>query len=316
MLSEFLKMKGVEVELFYQSRKRCERVHKMFPGVRHIPISTFWHRFKSLLRFPVLPDGYFKKKPDVIWLPNRKEFYRTEIPVVMTVHDLVPERFGRTMSVKGRILHKLFSLKRILRLCDGVIVPSSSVGVSLPRGLRKEVTFEGVSLAKKTEKVKVKKPFFLTIAPADPRKRLSWTVQMAKEFPKMNFVIAGMKEGDKRFGRCKIKESKNLFLLGRVSEEEKTWLLRNARALLALSRYEGFDLPVLEAVKAKCPVIMSDIAVHRELYKDADFVGNLEELRAAILRDARVPKPRGDYTWEGAAKRALLLFRRVVADKN
>jgi glycosyltransferase involved in cell wall biosynthesis len=320
MVLEMQKIKGVELELFYQARERCERVHKMFPKVQHVPISTMWHRMKSLLRFPVLPEGYFKKRPDIIWLPNRKEFYRTDIPVVMTVHDLVPERYGWTMSWKGRVLHKVFSLKRLLKLCDGVLVPTSSVGVSLPRGIKKEVTYEGVELAKKVEVPKrakqfSKRPFFLTISPADPRKRLEWTIEMARAFPKMNFVIAGMKQGDKRFGRFRVKEAKNLFLLGRVTEREKLWLLRHARALLALSHYEGFDLPILEAVTAKCPVIMSNIAVHNELYRGT-FVDSLDDLKAAIYGGAKIAQPRGDYSWESAAKRSLLLFRNVISNKN
>lgn len=317
MVTEFLRMRDLDVELFYQARKRCGSLHKEFPGVRHIEMSTFWHRLKSLLCFRALPDDYFEKRPDLIWLPDRREFFKTDIPVVMTVHDAVPERFSWTLSWKGRILHRIFPLRRLLKLCKAVLVPSFTVGSDLPRGVRKEVTYEGASFVERAEAVKVKKPYFLAISPADPRKRLDWVFEMARLFPKKNFVVAGMKKGDKRFSRLRLKKLKNVSLLGRVSEGEKLWLLKNAEAFLAVSAYEGFDLPVLEAAKAKCPIIMSDIAVHHELYKDACFVSDECELRAAIYGgNARVPKLRGDYTWAGAAKRALLLFRRVVADKN
>jgi glycosyltransferase involved in cell wall biosynthesis len=334
MLAELAKSKGVDLDLFYQARKRYGRLHKEFPGVRHVKISTFWHRLRSVFWWRKLPDGYFKRKPDLIWLPDRREFYRTEIPVAMTVHDLVPEKCGRTLSLKGRLLHGVFGLKRLMRFCDGILVPSSSTGASLkkflPAEVKMAVTYEGVELARCEERPDLlkkfeKTPFFLAISPADPRKRLDWVLEMAREFPKVNFVIAGVKKKEKRFSRYSMKcfgKQKNIFVLGRISEEEKLWLLRRTNALLALSMYEGFDLPVLEAAKAKCPVIMSDIAVHRELYhsEGACFVEGRVALRAAIARalhgNVGSPKPRGDYTWERAAQEALLLFRRVIHNKN
>jgi glycosyltransferase involved in cell wall biosynthesis len=384
MVEEFLRVAGkdsLELDLFYQARKRCDRLHEIFsgkngrPAVRHVPISTFWHRVKCVFglpflgfsrRFPRLSEDYFEKRPDLIWLPDRREFFRTEfhdkdeilrkIPVVMTVHDLVPEKFGRTLSWKGRILHLLFPLKRLLKFCDGIVVPSSTTGA----GVRKywkgkmDVTFEGAKLAegemipaalrevkigtKKSLKSLLKRDFFLMIAPADSRKRGEWMLAAARRFPKVNFVWAGVKESDSRFAWCRVlkqaRKLENVFLLGRVTEEEKLWLLRKTKALLALSAYEGFDLPVLEAVRAKCPVIMSDIAVHHELYFGAKskfssgkskkggacFVENEDDLIFAIKKMisqksgcVKVPRPRGDYTWEGAAKRTLHLFRKIIS---
>lgn len=357
MVTEFLRLEklgvGLKVDLFYQSRKRCERLHRQFPSVRHVKISTFIHRAKSVFGFRKLPDEYFAAKPDVIWLPDRREFYKTDVPVVMTIHDLVPEKYGKTLSFKGRVLHKIFSLKRSLKLCDGVLTPSYSTFVSVQKYMRKdkcvekEVTYEGVNLAlnetmpdlpkalkRNLKGGNLRSEFFLMISPADPRKRFDWVLDMACRFPKVNFVVAGMKGQDKRFSRVggksvtaeKIKKMPNLFVLGRVTESEKLWLLRHAKALLALSKYEGFDLPVLEAVTTKCPVILSNIAVHHELYHldAACVVDDKTDLIAAISRmvsssnsgKSCVPKPRGEYSWERAAARALLLFRRVVGNKN
>ena len=355
--------KGVELLLFYQSRHRCERIHKLFPDVRHVKISTTAHRVRSLFGFPELPDGYFcdsgevrqsanRRQPDLIFMPDRRPFYRTKIPVVLTVHDLVPEKFARTLSWKGRIWFKVFSLKRLLRISSGVLVPTLSIAnelaVYMPkkmrRAVKREAIYEGAELAAKMAvpsraKQLTKKPFFFMLSPADPRKRADWVLDMARRFPRVNFAIVGVKEGDKRFScmrarTClkKRKRPKNLFIFGQVSEQEKLWFFKNAHALLALSQYEGFDLPVLEAVTAKCPVIMSDISVHQELYKDATFVRDQNALQVAIYnslqgrgsrsvprhapRKLRVPKPRGQYTWEAASKRALFFFRRVVSDKN
>jgi glycosyltransferase involved in cell wall biosynthesis len=323
MVKEFLKRTDLKVDLFYQARKRCEAIHAQFPQVRHVQRSNTIFHLRSLFWFPHLSDAYFPEKPDLIWIPDRRPFYRSGIPLVMTIHDQVPELYRSTLSLKGRLWHTLFFLKRLLSLCTGVLVPSFTTAGGLPISLPKEVSYEGAQLAKAQvplEAKKLKEPFFLMISPSDPRKRLFWLFKMAERFPKFQFVVLGLKKSDSRFASLKLHEQANVLLLGEVSEGEKTWFLRHAKALLALSKYEGFDLPVLEAVTAKCPVILSDIAVHHELYKKACFVKTLEDLEGAIYRAIHggitVPEPRGTYTWEKAAERSLLFFLRVLFHKD
>lgn len=332
MVRAFLAMPEVQVELFYQARRRCQKIHDIFPSARHIPLSNTLFHLKWMSGFRALPVGYFVTPPDLIFIPDRRPFYTLDIPLFMTVHDSVPEDYSWTLSLKSLLWHKIFPLKNLIKMCSGILVPSLTVRTELSRfSLPKEVTYEGATLAKKMEKPEMaeeilKRPFFLAISPMDPRKRLEWIYKSAEKFPKMNFVIAGIKKGDKRFtskllnGFLLKKSLKNLIFLEEITEGEKLWLLKNAVALLALSKYEGFDLPVLEAVKARCPVVMSDIAVHNELYKSSTQISSLDELFVAIYvalhGNAKIPVQRGKYSWELSAKRALLFFLRVLVNKN
>ncbi len=80
-------------------------------------------------------------------------------------------------------------------------------------------------------------------------------------------------------------------------------LLAGARALLAPSLAEGFDLPVMEALSLGCPVIASDIAVHRELALGARLVDPLDGpgWLAAIQDACAHPASRGAHptpTWD------------------
>ena len=314
----------VELDLYYQARTRCERIHELFPEVRHIALSNTAFHVRSLLGFPRLPAVYFPVKPGLIWIPDRRPFYKSEIPLVMTIHDKVPELYSSTLSLKSRLWHLIFPLRRLLKLCSGVVVPSFTVGAALKTKLLKEITYEGVHLEKSVapaaSKKLLKMPFFLMISPSDPRKRLDWFFKMAERFPKVNFVVIGLKATDSRFAKLKLKKSDNVHLVGEVSEGEKAWYLKHARALVAISKYEGFDLPVLEAVRAKCPVILSDIPVHNELYKNACMVKNLKELEGAMYRalngKIEVPEARGNYVWEKAAERTLFFFLRVLLHKD
>ncbi len=90
---------------------------------------------------------------------------------------------------------------------------------------------------------------------------------------------------------------------------------------MALSRYVGFDLGVLDGVKAGTPVILSDISVHHELYFAAgNTAKNIEDLYVLIYKALRKELPalksRRELSWDKSADEALLFFTRVIANKN
>ncbi len=63
---------------------------------------------------------------------------------------------------------------------------------------------------------------------------------------------------------------RNLHFAGRVSEEQKLALLRAAQCIVLPSRYEGFGLPLLEAMQAGVPPVASDIPVVDEIVSDGE----------------------------------------------
>lgn len=324
IVKRLLKDSSIDWLLFYQARERCERIHKEFPQVLHIERSNTAFHLKSLFTFPKLPENYFPRQPDLLWMPDRRPFFYCPFRVVMTVHDRIPEAQRGTLSLKSRLWHSLFPLNRLMKLTDALLFPSLTVAQGTRFKGPKEVTYEGVELFSKPERpqalARKVKDFYFALSPADPRKRLEWIVKAAERFPKMNFVIAGLKPKDLRFRNLKLKERENLQLLSFITEAEKAWLYRNATALLALSSAEGFDLPVLEAVSANCPVLLSDIPVHHELYRNAEWIHTEADLWKALYlgeqTKLKVPTPRGKYSWDLAAERTLLFFLRVLLHKN
>lgn len=320
MIAAMRSLPGVKLQLFYQNYARAEHLHEKYPDIVFHRLSSRGFHLKSVFRAPALPETYFKQQPDLIWLPDRRPFYRTDIPVVMTIHDRVPQKAAASLSWRSRLWHALFSTERLLKQVDGVLCPSFTIEQEIPRDIPRRVTYEGSMPVKGEMPPQMPKDFSLFIAPNDPRKGVKHLLQLAADFPKDAFVWIGSSSEDSRFAKRNYKIPKNIVRLHEVSEAQKWGLLRRARLLLALSDYEGFDLPVLEAVEAKCPVILSDISVHRELYTKAEFVSGYEEIFTAYVKSKHgklpVPKARGHYSWTEAAHMALLFFRRVIENKN
>ena len=133
----------------------------------------------------------------------------------------------------------------------------------------------------------------------------------------MFFCGAGLKTQEHRFRALALDFPSNVLALGAFTEAEKTYLLKHANALLALSAYEGFDLPVLEAVQHACPVILRDIPVHRELYSGEGFwVKTWQDALPLLDKDLPLAQARQSMSWDAAAEKALLCFSGVVGNEN
>ncbi|MBP1465505.1 glycosyltransferase family 4 protein [Candidatus Chloroploca sp. M-50] len=86
----------------------------------------------------------------------------------------------------------------------------------------------------------------------------------------------------------------HLDVRGRVSEAEKLRLLREAAVVVAPSRYEGFGIPLIEALLAEAPVITTDVVACNEVISHERTglltpYGDVEALAAAIIRLLREP---------------------------
>lgn len=111
-----------------------------------------------------------------------------------------------------------------------------------------------------------------------------------------------------------------------ANDEELAILYSNAEALVMPSRYEGFGLPMVEAMASGCPLVLSDIDIFREVADDVAryfLVGDSDALAALldqIHSDAelrRMCRKEGlvrikDFTWSGTARKTADLYREVL----
>lgn len=122
------------------------------------------------------------------------------------------------------------------------------------------------------KKFQQNRPFFLFVGILHERKNLRFLVNGFLEARRRGAIsketillLVGKKGYGFRDLERAIAGNENIQMLGHVSDEELVSLYRQARAFVYPSHYEGFGIPLLEAMSCNTPVIRSEIAASREI---------------------------------------------------
>lgn len=168
--------------------------------------------------------------------------------------------------------------------------------------------------------------FFLFVGSLEPGKNLAlleqvWRTAEEQGKPLPGLVIVGARWPGVR---AESPPPKSWRYLGHVTDAELIWLYRNAVALLFPSRYEGFGLPVAEAMALECPVVASRTSSIPEVGGEAILYAELEPrsfLRASrrMLEDLDLRehyrclgKERSElFAWERCARDTVEVWRKV-----
>lgn len=268
--------------------------------------------------------------------------WMNSIKTVVTVHDLAFRKYPETIPLTKRIYYRpIFS--HSIKKADKVVVPSRAVRKSLCKTfhLNEEKVVcvtEGVtadffnSMNEKTidatrKKIGIAGPYLLTVGTLEPRKNLATILgafnklKTEKGIPHQ-LVVAG-KEG--WLIKKSMDESPDLISTGYVSQQDLIALYRGAELFLFPSLYEGFGLPLLEAMAAGVPVIASELPVHREVCGEAALFANPldeEEWRNTIdqllqnssqqkrLRTNGIERAK-KFSWQKTAERTMEIYESV-----
>lgn len=181
-----------------------------------------------------------------------------------------------------------------------------------------------------------KRPYVLCLGYIYPRKNLLGTIRAFKEVQlKANtghiMIIAGMDVEQASAGVRKLvleDLNKTIFFTGQVTDEELCALYNGADVFLYLSLYEGFGLPVIEAMSCGTPVICSNRASLPEVAGEASLLvdpRDNEQMVQAIVDLLASNSLRKDlskrgiahsakFTWQKVAKQTLDVYQRAQED--
>jgi len=269
-------------------------------------------------------------KADVYHCPApRGPLFAGRLPVVMTVHDLVPFLFPDTMTRWSRFYSRS-TLHRMAAIADRIICDSHDAARDVVQILRvdeKNVRviplgvdphfFEALSAAEPPPT-----PYVLFVGTQERRKNLERLEQAVEELRSRGFphvlVLAGADAwGDVRVGKSFVRQA------GRVSETQLRRLYADAACLAIPSLHEGFGLPALEAMAVGTPVVAGRAGSLPEVTGGAailvdplDTIDIANGLEQAITAGDTLREPgrrrAALFTWKKTADATLAVYRELA----
>ncbi|MBL8209549.1 MAG: glycosyltransferase family 4 protein [Bryobacterales bacterium] len=230
-------------------------------------------------------------------------------PAVMTVHDLSPWRFREGSE---RVRRRVPWLLRF-GLATMIITPSEAIRRELlatfpvsPEEVR-AVPLAAASHLKPTLPTAGQQPYFLYVGALEPRKNLETLVEAWSGLEGIDLILAGRPRPG-----FSVAARPGLRILGEVAEHELASWYSGALAAVYPSQYEGFGIPVLEAMQCGAPVITSLDPAIRETAGDAALSVADAGLRHALRRVASDPALRAELRANGLRRAAQFSWDRTA----
>lgn len=236
---------------------------------------------------------------DIILAPgNIKSFaipYRTRAKRVMTIHDLTPLVLPDSHKPRIRLEFKLLA-NRSVRLCDGVLTDSNASEADIARLIpaSRSIPVRPVSLgvderffvAPQPIEMDLPDRYFLCVGSIEPRKNLGTVLGAFEHYREgggdAELVIAGPSGWRNSAFYKRLHASPfadYVRFTGYVPDAILPQIYANALALLYPSRYEGFGLPILEAMASGCPVVTSNVSSMPEVVGEAGIMVDPDDFK-------------------------------------
>jgi glycosyltransferase involved in cell wall biosynthesis len=294
----------------------------------------------------ILPRVVKRVKPDLLWSPGYT------VPLMyggrqsVTIHDMQYKTHPDDLGFIARITTDLL-VRGAVRSCEQIIAISefSKSEIIAQTSAKEEqisVTLEGVNTAFSKQLYRINTqnepwsrgtvPHILCVANSYPHKNLHGLVDaFAQVYEKFdaNLVIVGKKRLGEPLLENALQQipSERVIRLERVAYEQLVALYQKAAVFVFPSLYEGFGLPVLEAMMARTPVVTTreaslpevggDCAVYADGRNSVDLAEKIMQVLAWSAEERRAWTERAyahamHFTWQATAEKTVDAWSRLV----
>lgn len=348
LFNEMKKMDKEVETIFFQYGARPYLAEPKTILIKGIQLPLLDHTFNNLIYFPMkIPKGF-----DIYHITNEKMSYLCKKleKCIVTCHDLKELVYKNYYSgIINSLYHNLFYRIKInsIKNAQMVIAVSDSTKKNIIKYLkipedRIRVIYLGVdNVFKLRDKTKIRKilhlpknkKILLHVGSEEPRKNIPSLIKafykLQRELPNTLLVrigLQGVKESEKTRELIKnLKLSNKFIYLNNLTREELALFYNAADIFVLPSYYEGFGLPVIEAMASGCPVIAGNSSSLPEitngasllvdpmnidcLYKKMLLVLRNDELRKELIKRgiARSRK----FSWKRCAKETYKVYEEV-----
>ncbi len=307
---------------------------------RRFPVRSIWMQL-------VLPAILREVRPDVVHFTNYLAPVLTDTPYVVSFHDMSLTLLPEAHTLKKRLLTASL-IPTVARRARRILVPSESTRRDVARllavdpGRIRLVPYAASPLYRPLSDGPsplalrgVRPPYFLYVGTIEPRKNLARALRafarIAPGLPEHQFVIVGQsgwKYGEVLDEAQRSDLAGKVVLTGYVPEGELPLLYNHAIALVYPSLYEGFGLPLVEAMACGTPVLTSAGSSLSEVARDAALLVDPlreDELAAAMSALGTDERLRADlrrrgflrsaaFSWERTARETIEVYREVAEE--
>ncbi|MFH0929967.1 MAG: glycosyltransferase family 1 protein [Candidatus Moraniibacteriota bacterium] len=294
--------------------------------------------------FWYLPNYLKKNSVDVFHTQYIAPFWQPKkVKLALTIHDISFNYFPEYIKKSDLFFLKTL-IPRSIRRANKIITISKGEKKNIidfykipPKKV--DCVYNGVDFSRFNKKyspdeikkinTKYKIPntkYILYIGTLQPRKNITVVIEALKDLD-MPLILAGNRKAHNFDPKIDETIEKNnladkIIFPGWIDEEDKPALLQMAACFVFPSLYEGFGIPIIEAMAAGTPVVCSDIPVLREIGKDAALFGDpknpkdfAEKINAVLsdenLRNSLIGKGieiAKKYTWQKTAEKTLGIY--------
>lgn len=324
---------GTSLRGYFKLKKFCSNYPKVKTRIYPLPVSIFEIFFHKLN----IPIDYFCWGVDIFissdWLTPRSR----KIKVIVPIYDLTTKIMPDDHTLKTVRVHQV-RMERAVKYASFITFLSKSCRDDFFRFFdfdisKTEIIYPSTKIKDKkssgfeevSKKIGIKKPYFLSVSTLQPRKNLDLLVRAFNKFnvdKKFQLIIVG----PKGWGNIHLPVNDNIIQTGFVSVSELISLYKNTSLFIYPSLYEGFGLPIIEAMSFGVPVITSNtssmpeaggqVAMYFDPKDENDLIQKIIKFLSIRPNSIKILRLKckehvKSFSWNNSAKKLISIYDRV-----